>query len=193
MGIDLKIKLLSAILREILHKIGLEWRPYWNSRWRPPGGSDFWGTPRKSIARLYTITVPNLVLSWKSERSTLFFGLNRLTNKFHFKMKNKANALSQILFCWALSPVLIRANTGMMQDESRNTQIGVITFHDNLRPRPKTKGPANNRSKRGPVNNRKVIGRKRTDKKAKKRGRKREVWHDEEITTVREEIKQSPY
>ena len=58
----------------------------------------------------------------------------------------------------------------MMQDESRNTQIGVITFHDNLRPRPKTKGPANNKSKRGPVNNRKVIGRKRTDKKVKKGG-----------------------
>ena len=49
MGVDHKIKTVSAMLREILLIICLARRPYWNPIWQPPGGPDFWAPPQKSI------------------------------------------------------------------------------------------------------------------------------------------------
>jgi len=71
-GVGTGITFLSALVSKLQAKICAIWRPYWNSRWRPPGGVSELGPNRKLILQGSPISVPSFIISPQSE---IFFDL----------------------------------------------------------------------------------------------------------------------
>ena len=70
---------LSIIVLELGRFICSEWRPFWNARWRPPGGVSELGPDLKIILVWYPTHMPSFIISSKSEIFWWYFCLCRLT------------------------------------------------------------------------------------------------------------------